>query len=67
MIFTTLLTAIDNNDGQLKLFDGPRINAISWKDADAKIADRPYLAVDGILIAEVDEETGEINDFIYWN
>lgn len=67
MTFTTILQAIDQKDGQLKIFAGPRIYAISWKDAELKIKDRGYLKIDGLLVSEIDEETGEKQQFIFWN
>ena len=67
MVFTTRLQAIDPKDGELKTWAGPRIYAISFKDAEEKIKDRGYLVIDGMLVSEVDEETGDKTTHVFWN
>lgn len=58
MTFQTMTLAIDPKDGKLKKWIGPRIEAISLKDAQEKIKEFGYLQVTGHLHAEIDEETG---------
>lgn len=53
-IYLTELRAIDRATGGLKTFAGPRIEAPTWKLAEAECAvNYPYLKVVGKLEAEV--------------
>lgn len=63
--FTTELQAIDPIDGLLKTWQGPHIQAISFADAEAYCNNEGmgYLKVTGILLKEVDDETGETIDY----
>lgn len=67
MKFQTMTTAIDPEDGKLKEWIGPRIEAISWQDAENKIAEYGYLRITGILHSEIDEHTNEKQEFLFWN
>lgn len=67
MTYQTMTWAIDPKDGKLKKWIGPRIEAISWKDAEEKIKEFGYLQITGQLHAEIDEETNEKNTFVHWN
>jgi hypothetical protein len=60
-LFTTTLQAIDPSDGQLKLWQGPHIEAISFNDAQqiCNQTERGYLKVEGKLQFETTFE-GEI-------
>lgn len=68
-IFTTKLRAVDPKDGELKTWAGPRVKAITPAEARHKIQDMGcgYLELDGYLNAEIDEDTGEKTEFIFWN
>lgn len=46
-------------DGELKTWGGPYIEAISWKDAQEQIKEIGYLELDGVLLSEIDFETGK--------
>lgn len=62
--YVTKLKAIDVSDGELKLYCGPYIKAISFEEAEHICKTKfPYLKVDGQLIEEIpfDEETGKID------
>ena len=63
--FTTELQAIDPADGILKTWQGPHVQAISFDDAKRYCISEGmgYLRVTGILLREVDEETGETIDY----
>jgi len=63
--FTTELQAIDPIDGVLKTWQGPHVQAISFEDAKVYCNSEGmgYLRVTGILIKEVDGETGETIDY----
>lgn len=63
--FTTELYAIDPADGILKAWQGPHVQAISFDDAKqyCNSEGMGYLRVTGILVKEVDEETGETIDY----
>ena len=63
--FTTELLAIDPVDGILKTWQGPHVQAISFDDAKqyCNSEGMGYLRVTGILVKEVDEETGETIDY----
>jgi hypothetical protein len=63
--FTTELQAIDPTDGKLKTWQGPHVQAISFADAEAYCNSEGmgYLKVTGILLKEVDDETGETIDY----
>jgi hypothetical protein len=63
--FTTELQAIDPADGILKTWQGPHVQAISFDDAKRYCITEGmgYLRVTGILVKEVDEETGETIDY----
>lgn len=63
--FTTELQAIDPADGILKTWQGPHVQAISFDDAKRYCISEGlgYLRVTGILLKEVDEETGETIDY----
>lgn len=65
MMFTTSLRAIDPSGGELKKWCGPHVEAISWDMAQRWCEENGfgYLEVDGILEAEIDEETGEKTRF----
>jgi hypothetical protein len=68
MTFTTKIKAYDPKDCQIKTWSGPRIQAISWAEAEHICAETmPYAWVDGLLWAEIDEETGKKDNFLYWN
>lgn len=58
MIYTTKLLAVNPLTQELCWWDGPRIQAISFEDAEDQIKDRGYLIIDGQLIEEIDIETG---------
>lgn len=57
-IYLTEFHAIDITDnGRLKKFAGPRIEAKTWQEAQAECQKKyPYLHVVGELIAEVDAD-----------
>ncbi|MBO0323478.1 hypothetical protein J0X14_14310 [Muricauda sp. CAU 1633] len=65
--FQTMTWAIDPKDGKLKKWIGPRIEAISRKDAEEKIKGFGYLQVTGELRSEVDEESGKEKELHNWN
>lgn len=71
MIFTTELDAIDPTDGQLKTWAGPHIKAVSWKHAEwvCQNTERGYLRVTGMLVSEVDFDTGDetLHNLDNWN
>lgn len=54
--FTTELRAIDPNDGELKTWQGPDIDAVSFDDARQYCDNNGlgYLKVVGLLVAEVE-------------
>lgn len=62
-IFCTHLNAIDKSDGMIKKFDGNRILANNWNEAEQICKEQfPYLTVYGQLVCELDEKTlKEIN------
>ena len=63
--FTTEVDAIDPADGILKTWQGPHVQAISFDGAKqyCNSEGMGYLRVTGILVKEVDEETGETIDY----
>jgi hypothetical protein len=61
MIFLTELKAIDPEDGKLKNWCGPNIEAISFADAEAKVSEKGYLTVVGQLKQEVPCKEGTFN------
>ena len=68
MTFTTKIRAYDHKDGEVKTFSGPRIQAISWAEAEFICNQMyPYAWVDGLLWSEIDEETGNRDNYIFWN
>lgn len=67
MKFQTMTWAIDPKDGKLKKWIGPRIEAISWNDAELKIKEFGYFQVTGELESEVDEESGDKKELHNWN
>ncbi len=63
-IFLTEIQAIDPKDGQMKVWAGPNIEAISKKDAIKRLNDNGlgYCKVIGVLVAEMNEDlTGYID------
>ena len=69
MTYITKITAIDPFDGELKEWEGPRVQAITFKNA-RQICKQlyPYAEITGMLVKEVDAKTGETtNDQIFWN
>lgn len=63
--FTTELSAIDPEDGQLKKWCGPNVPGIDWRDAEWFCANKGfgYLKVTGELIMEIGTKVDE-NGFI---
>lgn len=59
--------AIDPNDGELKTWIGPRIEAISWGEAEEKIKELGYLQISGVLHSEIDEKTNKKTNLANWN
>lgn len=61
MIFTTVIKAIDPLDGELKIWQGPNIEAISWTHAEQYLQENGlgYCKVDGVLHSEVDWDSGQ--------
>lgn len=61
MIFTTIIKALDPLDGELKTWQGPNIEAISWTHAEQYLQQNGlgYCQVDGILHSYKDEEGTE--------
>jgi len=64
-IFTTTIRAIDPKDGELKLWFGPNINAISFQDARkwCDNNDLGYCEILGELVAEIETEIDPNTDF----
>lgn len=63
--FTTQIRAFDPTDGELKLWMGPNIPAVSFADA-RKYCDNNglgYCEIIGILDCEIDERTGMKTDY----
>jgi hypothetical protein len=61
--YTTLITAIDPHDGELKLYAGPHVPGINEEDARA-YCDRNglgYCKIAGLLIYEIDELGNKTN------
>lgn len=58
MKFVTEIWAIDPFDGELKIWFGPYIDAISFSDARRYCDDNGlgYLTVTGVLVAEVEPD-----------
>lgn len=57
--FTTLIKTVDKGT-----FSGPRIKAISWKQAEHICREiYPYATVSGELVAEIDQETGKKTNY----
>lgn len=67
MLYQTMCRAIDPKDGELKTWIGPRIEAMSQSEAKHKIREFGYLRVTGLLLSEIDEETGEQTKLIIEN
>ena len=65
MLFTTVIQAIDPTDNELKTWQGPTIEALSWSLAEQYLQENGlgYCKVNGVLHAEVDESTGETIDY----
>lgn len=61
MIFTTVIKAIDPLDQELKMWQGPNIEAISWTHAEQYLQENGlgYCKVDGVLHSIVDWDTGQ--------
>lgn len=61
MIFTTVIKAIDPLDGELKMWQGPNIEAISWTLAEQYLQENGlgYCKVDGVLHSEIDWDSGQ--------
>lgn len=64
MIFTTIIKAIDPRypeDEELKTWQGPNIEAISWTHAEQYLQENGlgYCEVNGILHSYKDEHSGE--------
>lgn len=55
MIFTTIIKAIDPRDGELKIWGGDRVEAISFDDAQHVLdtTGRGYMEIHGRLIEEI--------------
>lgn len=68
-LFSTKLQAIDPKDGQLKTWGGPNIEAITTGEARHIINEMGagYLELDGMIVQELDEDTGDCTEYIYWN
>ena len=60
--FTTKIKAIDPTDGEMKTWNGPRIDAISFKDAEYFCQENGlgYCEVDGILVSEIPTKPNSI-------
>lgn len=67
MLYQTMCLAIDPKDGELKKWIGPRIEALSRKEAENKIKEFGYLRITGLLLSEIDERTGEEKNLINLN
>jgi len=63
--YTTEILAIDPNDNRIKKWAGPYIEAISMDHAKhiCQTKELGYCRVTGVLVAEVDYETGEKTDY----
>lgn len=53
MLFSTTVTAIDPEDGELKTWHGPPIEAIGIADAKQFLRERgmPYAKVEGVILS----------------
>lgn len=58
MTFTTTIKALNPQNGILQEYEGPRIEAECWSEAEKYCQENGlgYCQVDGILLAEIDEE-----------
>lgn len=68
--YGTKITALDPITGEMKNWTGPNIPAYSWDSAEKYLQENGlgYCEIDGIVRAEVDEETGEEELFNFrWN
>ena len=69
-LFTTTIKAIDPSDGELKLWGGPNVPGISFKDARQYCDENGlgYCDILGELVAEIptklDERTPDFNKMI---
>lgn len=69
MKFTTRIRAIDPRDGVLKEWMGQNIEALTFGLAEdyCQRNGLGYCEVDGILISEIDENTGDKIDYDFIN
>lgn len=67
--FATTIWAIDPLDGKIKKWAGPNIKAIS-KQAVRQILDcngLGYCEVGDMIHSEIDQQTGEVDEYNIWN
>ena len=67
--YTTIIIAIDPNDGELKTWAGPYVKGITTEDAEhyCQTHELGYCKVSDILIEEVDFHSGEVKAFHNFN
>jgi hypothetical protein len=57
--YVTTLTAINQVTRELVKFEGQRITATCWDEAEGIVRRHfPYLSVEGEFVCEIDEDTG---------
>lgn len=59
-IYTTEIIAVNPVTNELCKFSGPNVQGLTWQDADRYCQENElgYCKVNGLLISEIDEQTG---------